>query len=104
VADNSSNIVGWIVAGGGGTLIGSIVTAFIQTLGARGKDRASAADVSVSAATRMMDRLQSENLKMREAIVLLTEVLDDVIDDLNVPEAAKVKLRAANKQAKIAAV
>jgi hypothetical protein len=104
VSDNHDNLVGWVIAGGGGTLIGSIIMTVIQTLGGRGRERADAADKTVSAADRIMDRLQTENLRMREAIVLLTEVLDDVIDDLDVPAAAKVKLRAANRQAKLAAI
>ena len=100
MADRS--MIGWIVAGGGGTLIGSIVTAFIQTLGARGKDRAAAADVSVGAATRMMDRLEKENFQMREAIIALTDVLDELITDVELPAGSRAKLREANNRAKMA--
>lgn len=102
MADQGGGVVGWIVVGGGGTLIGSVVTAFIQTLGARGKDRAAAADVSVGAATRMMDRLERENTRMREAIIALTDVLDELITDVDLSASSRAKLREANNRAKLA--
>lgn len=102
MADQGGSIVGWVVAGGGGTLIGSVLTAFIQTLGSRGKDRANAADVSVGAATRMMDRLERENTRMREAIIALTDVLDELITDVDLSPASRAKLREANNKAKLA--
>ena len=102
MADQGGLVIGWIVAGGGGTLIGSVVTAFIQSWGARGKDRASAADVSVGAATRMMDRLEKENFQMREAIIALTDVLDELITDVELPAGSRAKLREANNRAKMA--
>lgn len=102
MADQSGSVIGWIIAGGGGTLIGSVVTAFIQTLGSRGKDRAAAADVSVGAATRMMDRLERENTRMREAIIALTDVLDELITDVDLSASSRAKLREANNKAKLA--
>ena len=102
MADQGGSVIGWIVAGGGGTLIGSVITAFVQTLGSRGKDRASAADVSVGAATRMMDRLERENTRMREAIIALTDVLDELISDVDLSSDSRARLREANNKAKLA--
>lgn len=102
VADDTS-VVGWIIAGGGGTLIGGVITAFLQTAGVRGKARADAADASVTAAAKMMDRLQRENLAMRESILDLAAVLDPIVDELP-PSPSKKALREAVRQAKLAAI
>jgi CRISPR/Cas system CSM-associated protein Csm2 small subunit len=103
VADTSS-VFGWIVAGGGGTLIGGVITAFLQSVGARGKARADAADASVNAATKMMDRLERETTRMRESILELTAVLDAIVDEMSATSDAKTRLRAAIRQAKLAAI
>lgn len=102
MSDNS--IAAWIVAGGGGTLVGSIAVAAIQAFGKHGRDRAEAADLATTAAGRVIERLERENVRMREAIIAITEVLDTVIDDLPVDNPQKAKLRKANKAAKMAAV
>ncbi len=94
----------WIVAGGGGTLVGSLAVAVIQTMGKRGRDRAEAADLATSAASRVIDRLEKENIRMREAIVAITEVLDIVIDDLPIEHPSKTKLKAVNNAAKMSAI
>ena len=97
--DDHPSLIGWLIAGGGGTLIGSVITAFIQTLGSRGKDRADAADKSVSVASRMIDRLEKENDQMREALILITDALDEYLDDPANPDV-RDKLRAAARKAK----
>ena len=106
MSDSSSgSIVGWILAGGGGTIIGSIVMGFIQTFGSRGKDRADAADSSVNAAGKIIDRLEKENIRMRESIVLISEVIDNILDELPAENRAlKAKLRKAKQAAQIASV
>jgi len=102
VADNGT--AAWIVAGGGGTLIGSVTVALIQAFGKHGRDRAEAADLATSAAGRVIQRLEQENVRMREAIIAITDILDTVIDDLPTDHPHKDKLKAANKAAKLAAV
>jgi len=94
----------WIVAGGGGTLVGSLAVAVIQTFGKRGRDRAEAADLATSAATRVIDRLEKENIRMRSAILAITDVLDAVIDDLPIDHPAKDRLKKVNNAAKMSAV
>jgi len=101
MADSESNLVGWLVAGGGGTILGSIIMSVISIMGTKGKDRASAADVSVSAATKIMDRLEAENIAMREAIVIVTEILDEIVSNVDMPQKTAIKLRAANRAAKL---
>ena len=101
MASDDNNIIGWLVAGGGGTILGSIIMSVISIMGTKGKDRASAADVSVSAATKMMDRLEAENVAMREAIVIVTEILDEIVSNVEMPPKTAVKLREANRAAKL---
>lgn len=95
MADNNS-IVGWVIAGGGGTLIGSLIMSVIQTLGKRGVDRATAADMATNAASRIISRLEAENANMRRAIVTISEVLDAVIEDLPSDSSEKDRLRELN--------
>ena len=101
MADNSNSIIAWILVGGGGSVLGGLVTTVFNILGSRGKDRADAADLATSAASRMIKRLEEENTRMRGAILTLTDILDTVIDDLDIPEVAKKKLKAANRAAKM---
>ena len=72
-------VAGWVMAGGGGTLIGSIIMGLLQTFGNRGKDRADAADVNIATATKLMDRLQRENQQMREALVLTLDAIEAIV-------------------------
>lgn len=110
-SSNSSQIASWLVAGGGGTVLGSLVMTAIQTFGKRGRDRAEAADLTTSAGVRVIERLERENAKLWEAnerktkaIIAITEILDSVINDLPVDNPAKAKLRRVNKEAKLAAL
>lgn len=91
------NLSGWVMAGGGGTLIGSIIMGLIQTLGKRGKEHADAADVSLSAATKMMDRLQRENENMRAAMVLTLEAIEAIVAELPPTSSAKSLAREARQ-------
>lgn len=102
MADNS--VAAWVVAGGGGTLLGSLAVAVIQTFGKHGRDLAEAADLSTAASVRVIERLEQENVRMREALVQIIEVLDVVIQDLPVDSPQKDKLRKATRAARIAAV
>lgn len=90
----SDNISAWIMAGGGGTLIGSIVMGIIQTVGKRGKDHADAADVSIGVATKMMDRLQKENEHLRQAVALALDAIDAMVVASD-PVTAKAKAQEA---------
>lgn len=102
--DNHSSLIGWVIAGGGGTVIGSLLIAVIQTFGRHSRDRGEAADLATNAASRIITRLEEENLRMRSAIITITEVLDSVIDDLPVDDETKEALREANRAAKLASV
>ena len=98
---NPNSIIGWILVGGGGSVLGGLASTLINIFGSRGKDRANAADLATSAASRMIQRLEEENTRMRGAILTLTDILDTVIDDLDITQVAKKKLKAANRAAKM---
>lgn len=101
---NEPSVVAWLVAGGGGTVLGSIVMSVIQAFGKHGRDRADAADLATAAAGRVIERLELENVRMREAILTISDVLDSVIDDLDADAKAKAALKQALRAAKLAAV
>lgn len=99
MADNS--LISLLVAGGGGSVIGSGITAFIQSWGHKGEARATAADISVNVAGRMIQRLDAENKAMREAIILITNSIDEIIDeDSGFNDVTKHKLRKLTKAAR----
>lgn len=104
MAGNSTNVLTGFIAAGGGTLLGSVATAFFQTMGNKGRNRAEAADLTVTAAGRIIDRLEKENIEMRKAILLITQIIDELIEDLPMNDRTKSKLRRANNAAKLAAV
>ncbi|HPE52964.1 MAG TPA: hypothetical protein PK852_02495 [Mesotoga prima] len=89
------NLAGWVATAGGGTLIGSIIMGLIQTFGKRGKDRADAADVNITTATKIMDRIMKENEQMREALILTLEAIEFMVRDLPDDSDAHVKAREA---------
>lgn len=99
-----NSLAGWIIVGGGGTVLGSLGVAVIQTFGKRGRDRAEAADLSTSAASRVIERLEHENVRMREALIVLAQIIDVVIEDLPEEHEHKAVLRDALKAAKIASI
>ena len=94
---SDSWIVSGLLTGGVGATIGSIVTAAIQVVGKRSESRAAAADLVTRAAGTMIDRLDRENHELREAILLLTDVLDEVLPTIKAPPDAIGKLREARK-------
>ena len=89
-----------LVSGGFGAGLAAIIVALIQNSGSKSQAKAEAAELITKAAGELVDRLQKENIRMRTAILLLTDVLDDIIDDIDVDPAVKTKLRQVNKQAK----
>lgn len=94
------NFISLLLAGGGGSVIGSVITAFIQTWGKRGQDRASAADLSVSAAGKIIIRLEKENKAMRHAIIFVTNAIDEIVSENGFSVTVKQKLRKLNTAAR----
>lgn len=88
-----SDIVPALVTGGLGAAVGSIGTALIQSVSARGEARAVAADRVTNAAGNLADRLdkmnsalqdqlarsEAQNTQMRRAMVSLTEAVEDLL-------------------------
>jgi len=95
VTNTGATLVGTLVTGGLGATIGGIVTAGIQVMSRRGESKAVAADLVTKAAVSMVDRLDRENKALREAILLLTDVLDEVLPQLQAPDDAVATLKAA---------
>ena len=89
---------GWVaslITGGIGAALGGIATAIIQVMSSRGESRANAAAIVTKAAGSMVDRLDRENKQLREAILLLTDVLDDIMPVIEAPDDVLHKLKAA---------
>ncbi len=100
----ANEIITAMITGGVGATIGSIATATIQSLSGRAKSRAEAADLITGASNRIINRLEIENKSMREAIVLLTEINDEIVwelKELGADEALTEKLRKINRSAKL---
>ena len=95
-------IVSALVSGGLGATIGGILTSVIQTMSRRDESRAAAADLVSKAAGSLVARLDKENKALREAVLLLTDVLDDVLPSLQATPEAIAKLKAAKRAAELA--
>lgn len=103
-----------ILTGGLGAAIGGIGTAVIQSISSRGEARAVAADRVTNAAGNLADRLdkmnnkleerlalrEDENRRMREAMVALTEAVEDLLPI--VPDPQRVKVQKAIRTARLA--
>ena len=86
---NLSSITELLVAGGLGSAFGSIVTAIVQVRGKKGESRASAADLIATAAGGFVDRvsranekLEAENVQLREALVRIADAVDMVAEEV----------------------
>ena len=87
------DMVSAIISGGLGAALGSIGTAAIQSISSRGEARAVAADRVTNAAGNLADRLdkmnsaledrlarsEAQNTQMRQAMVALTEAVQDLL-------------------------
>lgn len=90
-----SNLLSTLITGGLGATVGGVLTAVIQMFGRRSESRAAAADLITKAAGSMVDRLDRENKALREAVLLLTEVLDEVLPQIHAPEEVLAMLKSA---------
>lgn len=108
VADN--NPVTWILAGGGGTIIGSLVMSIVQTLSGKGESRGHAADLITGAASKLsveqsatIERLERQAERQRKAVLALTNLIEDeLLPQLSLPPAERTKLRKALTAVKLA--
>lgn len=107
----ASDIINTIITGGLGAAIASVVIAVINSFSKKGESRANAADLVTNAAGGLIDRLnqdnkdlRGENRHLREAILTLTDVLDNIVDEMPTDDVRcndlKTKLRHANTEAK----
>lgn len=102
-----------IITGGLGAALGSMGTAAIQSMSSRGESRAIAADRVTNAAGNLADRLdrmnsnlearleksEDQNRQMRQALMALTEAVEDLIPI--VPDTVGTKVQAALNKARI---
>lgn len=91
-----------ILIGSGGAGVIGVVVAAIQSWSRRGTARAEAADLVTKAAGEMVDRLRQDNQQLREAVLLLTDVLDEVLPQIEAPGDAIEKLKRAKRAAQLA--
>lgn len=94
---------------GVGAGIGSIGAALVSTRAGKGESRAHAAALISEAAAglaekqvEIIDRITQQNEKMREAILLLSDVLDELLPQLPLSKEDFEKLKKANNTAKSA--
>ncbi len=92
-----------------GAGVGSIGAALVSTKAGKGESRAHAAAMISEAAAGLaekqvaiIDRITEQNEKMREAIILLSDVLDELLPQLPLAEADLMKLKKATNAAKSA--
>ncbi len=102
-----------ILTGGLGAALGGIGTALIQSISNRGGARAEAADRVTNAAGNLADRLdkmnlqlesrlaksESQNRQLREALMSLTEAVEDLIPIA--PPDTRIKVQKAINMAKL---
>jgi hypothetical protein len=107
MSEPSGNIVTALITGGLGTALGGIVIAIVQVISGKGESRAAATDRITNAAGNLTDRLdamntrlEAENRTLREAVLLLTDVLDEVLPQIHGSADAVTKLRAARRAAR----
>lgn len=92
---SNNNLVTALTSGGLGAALGGVVTAILQITSKRGESHAVAADLVTKAAGALADRLSTENHQLREAVLLLTDVLDEVLPVIDAEPAVIDKLRRA---------
>lgn len=96
---DSHNVLTAVLTGGLGATLGGILTAVIQTFSKRGESKAAAADLVSKAAGTIVARLDAENKALREAILLLIEVMDEVTPALHAQPEVTEKLHSARRAA-----
>lgn len=103
------SVVTGLVTGGVGLSLGAVGTAVIQSMTGKSESRAHAADMVADAAGNLADRLSrlnekldGENRQMRTAILLLTDVVDQVSPLINAPPQTIAQLKKVNNAAKMA--
>lgn len=107
-----SGVAGAVTAlayAGVGAGVGSIGAAVISTRAGRGESRAHAANLISEAAAglaekqvEIIDRITQQNERMRQAIILLSDVLDELLPQLPLEKSDMNKLKKATNAAKAA--
>ena len=107
MADGGFTLIGSLLTGGLGAAIGTAITAIIQVVGHKGESRAAAADLVTHAAgglaeqqDKIIDRLTKENEKMRRAVWMLSDVIDEMLPSVELPADELAKLKAAVRTAR----
>lgn len=98
----ANDITSALITGGLGATIGSVATTLIQVYSKKGETRAQAANIISGYQSQWIDKLQRENQNVREVLVSVTDILDELIDtDLPDRPDLKAKLRDINKRLKL---
>jgi hypothetical protein len=99
---SGDNWIAALASGSLGAALGGVITGIIQALSHKAESRATAADLVTKAAGSMVERYDKENKQLRQAVLLLTDVLDEVLPLIEAPPEAMSKLRAAKRAAELA--
>ncbi len=105
----ASDAIAALAYAGVGAAVGSIGAAVVSARSGRGEARAHAADLISDAAGGLaaqqattIDRLEKQTERQRRALITLTVIVDELLDQLDLPAAEKTKLRKAVTAAKLA--
>lgn len=107
--NGDSSALATIVNLGLGGVTGSLVTAIVQAFTKKGESRATAASLITEAAAKAstvdsvtIERLSKENIKLRQheskllaSMLLVSTMLDEIIDELKTTPEVHVKLKSA---------
>lgn len=104
-----SGAISALAYAGVGAGVGSIGAAIVSTHASKGESRAHAANLISEAAAglaerqvEIIDRITQQNERMRQAIILLSDVLDELLPQLPLGKADMTKLKKATNAAKAA--
>ena len=107
-----TDIANVLTASGIGAVFGGIANSVIQIWGKKGSDRADIAEKLTSSADKWITRIEAENARLtgenknlRRALISVTDILDELIDNSQcADESVKTKLKRVNKTAKDAVI
>lgn len=107
---DTTQVISTVITGGIGAAMGGVLTAIIQVTSRRGESRARAADLVAGAAgglatqqANTIARLDKENTKLREALTILTEAVEELLPYVQADPEVITRTREALRHARTTA-